>query len=326
MIIVISEPNDVHAQAVLGELAKHRVRAKLLDLSEFPLKASLLMRLSRGTPGRFGMRLADGGTIDMGDVTGVWWRRPQAFGLPHQGMDPMARHFALVELATAFQGMWQASPALWVNDIVRDAAAAHKPWQLELAQSLGLSIPETVITNDPGEARAFWQRHPGGVIYKPFLQSFHSWRETRILRPEEERQADQIRLAPVIFQRYVPARADLRLTVIGDEIFAAEAAMDQSQYPVDVRLNNIPYQPHQLPDEVGEKVLALMRRLGLEYGAIDFRLTPDGDYVFLEINPAGQFLYVEHATGLPISAALAAHLARGVASSAGNPQQALRVA
>ncbi len=63
--------------------------------------------------------------------------------------------------------------------------------------------------------------------------------------------------------------------------------------------------------KTSQKLLMLMRRLGLEYGAIDLRLTPDGEYVFFEVNPAGQFLFVEHACGLPISAALAGHLARG---------------
>ncbi|MEZ4456069.1 MAG: hypothetical protein R2882_05895 [Gemmatimonadales bacterium] len=95
---------------------------------------------------------------------------------------------------------------------------------------------------------------------------------------------------------------------------------------MDVRLNNVPYRPHELPLEVQERILLLMRRLGLEYGAIDFRLTPEGEYVFLEINPAGQFLYIEQATGLPIAAALAGHLARGVASSLESGKAALRVA
>ena len=54
-----------------------------------------------------------------------------------------------------------------------------------------------------------------------------------------------------------------------------------------------------------------MQHLHLEYGAIDMRLTPDGDYVFLEINPNGEYLYVEQATGLPISRALAEHLHHG---------------
>ena len=69
----------------------------------------------------------------MESVTACWWRRPQGFTLP-QGMAPHAHHFALTELSTAFQGMWQCSEALWVNDVVRDAAAAHKPWQLDMAR------------------------------------------------------------------------------------------------------------------------------------------------------------------------------------------------
>jgi D-alanine-D-alanine ligase-like ATP-grasp enzyme len=79
-----------------------------------------------------------------------------------------------------------------------------------------------------------------------------------------------------------------------------------------VRLNlNAKHVAHDLPDDVADKLRALMRRLGLAYGAIDLRLTEDGRYVFLEINPAGQFLYVEEQTGQPITAALAARLAAG---------------
>ncbi len=193
---------------------------------------------------------------------------------------------------------------------MRDGAAAHKPWQLKLAKQAGLVLPETLMTNDPDEAREFWRRHPGAVIYKPFLQTYNAWRETRLLRPEEEELAAAVRFAPVIFQRYVPGVLDLRITVIGDRVLAAEANLENGEYKVDVRFNtNITYRPHQLPDAVSAKLLAFMRRLGLEYGAIDMRVTPEGEYVFFEVNPAGQFLYVEQAAGLPITAALAAHLA-----------------
>jgi len=68
---------------------------------------------------------------------------------------------------------------------------------------------------------------------------------------------------------------------------------------------DIKYATHQLPPDTATKLHELMNRLGLVYGAIDLRLTPDGRYVFLEINPAGQFLYIEKATGQPITAALA---------------------
>jgi glutathione synthase/RimK-type ligase-like ATP-grasp enzyme len=107
--------------------------------------------------------------------------------------------------------------------------------------------------------------------------------------------------------------ADLRVTVVGERVMAAEADARGGEYAVDVRFNTgVTYRPHALPVEVERKLLALVRRMGLEYGAIDLRLTPEGEYVFLEINPAGQFLYVEQAAGIPIAAAVAEHLAGAV--------------
>ena len=100
------------------------------------------------------------------------------------------------------------------------------------------------------------------------------------------------------FQRYVEAMADVRVTIIGDKIFAASTDVRKMEYPVDFRFNpDARFEAHTLRPEIQETLLLLMRRMGLEYGAIDLRLTPDGDYVFLEINPAGQFLWIEEATG-----------------------------
>ncbi len=314
MILIISSPDDIHAQAVVKELAKQRVTdVRILNLSDFPMRMHMELYLRNGQNSDFSLTFADGYRLPMSAVRAVWWRRPQAFGLPQDMADATFRQFAMSEAATAFQGMWQASSALWVNNIMRDAAAAHKPWQLVVAQEIGLYIPETLITNSPDEARQFWAKYPGEIVYKAFSASSYAWRETRILRPEEEQLADKVQYSPVIFQRYVPAVVDLRITVIGDQIFAAEAHSQQGEYKIDVRFNtNIPYKPHILPPDIQEKLLVFMRRLGLEYGAIDMRLTPGGHYVFLEINPAGQFLYVEMAAGLPIAAALAHHLAVGV--------------
>jgi glutathione synthase/RimK-type ligase-like ATP-grasp enzyme len=314
VILIISSPDDIHAQAVVEQLHKQGIQdVRILNLSEFPMHMDMKIYLRNNLPRQSSLTFADGYHLPMSEVRAIWWRRPQPFMLPPEITDPTYRQFAMAEAATAFQGMWQASSPLWVNNILRDAAAAHKPWQLALAQEVGLYIPETLITNSPDEGRQFWAKYPGEVVYKAFSASTYAWRETRILRPEEEQLADAVRYAPVIFQRYVPAVVDLRITAIGTELYAAEAHSQQGEYTIDVRFNtNIPYKPHTLPPEIGEKLLTFMRRLGLEYGAIDMRLTPNGHYVFLEINPAGQFLYVERAAGLPIAAALARHLAAGV--------------
>ena len=310
-IVVFSEPTDVHAQSVIRELAKAgESDVRLVDLRYVPQRASVTMAFSNAHGSGFELAIGNGPPVRLDAVQSFWWRRPQTFVLPG-GMDANSQHFALTELSTAFQGLWQCTTGLWINDPVRDSAAAHKPWQLETARDVGLAIPDTLMTTDPEKVRAFWESRRGEVIYKPFLQTFHSWRETRQLKREELALLDSVRLAPVIFQSLVPGAADLRVTIIGDEIFPAAVDIDKMEYKLDVRLNQQAYERHQLPADVGAKLLELMRRLGLEYGAIDLRLTPDGEYVFFEVNPAGQFLFVEHACGLPISAALAARLAAG---------------
>jgi hypothetical protein len=92
-----------------------------------------------------------------------------------------------------------------------------------MAQKVGPEIPLTLMTNDAEEARVFWRRHEGEVIYKQFIAFPDAWRETRRLRPEDETQADAIAHAPEIFQKHVPAVADLRVTAVGGALYVAAA-------------------------------------------------------------------------------------------------------
>jgi glutathione synthase/RimK-type ligase-like ATP-grasp enzyme len=208
-----------------------------------------------------------------------------------------------------------------VNHLINDSAAAHKPWQLATARTAGLTSPETLITNEPEEARSFWEVHSGNVVYKPFRQTHSAWRETRAMLPEDVSLIETVRFAPVLFQELITGVADLRVTVIGDELFAAAAALEDATYTLDIRFNpGIAYKPHALPDNVAASIFRLMQSLGLEYGAIDMRLTPDDRYVFFEVNPSGQFLYVERSSRQPITAALVAHLLRGKPSRGRRPR------
>ncbi|MGD0304449.1 MAG: MvdC/MvdD family ATP grasp protein [Candidatus Acidiferrales bacterium] len=310
-VLIVSSLSDVHARAVMTALAAHSCRVELLDLSEFPQQLALSMAFRNGLR-QFRLDRVGGGSFDLSEVRAAWWRRPQPFKPPASLKNSSDHRLAFSESGTAFQGMYQSLDAFWINDPMRDQAASHKPWQLTVAQQVGLEIPETLMTNHPEAARAFWAACNGDAIYKQFLALPDSWSETRRVGQQEETLTENIRLCPVIFQKRIPATADLRVTIIGDEIFAASTACEEHDYDVDVRVNLAArYAAHKLPEDVERKLVALMRRLGLVYGAIDLRLTDDGRYVFLEVNPAGQFLYVENATGQPISAALAAHLAEG---------------
>src|SRR5262249_28406868 len=116
-----------------------------------------------------------------------------------------------------------------------------------------------------------------------------------------------VKYAPVIFQQYIPAKVDLRITVVGERIFPACIYSQDTEYKVDFRMtmDAARVEPAELPSDVSAMLRALMGRVGLVYGAIDMRLTPDDEYVFLEVNPAGQWLFIEHRTGQPISEAMA---------------------
>jgi hypothetical protein len=309
VIVLVSHPGDEHATAVRTALEERKVRHYLLDTSQFPIHSSLSIRYSGiGKPdaGSFLYRNGAGGAVSLNDARVVWWRRPMPFTLHDEVADPTHRTFAHNEITEAVSGLWHCLDAAWINPPDRDEVASHKVYQLKVAQSVGLPIPETLVTNDPAEARGFAARHGcERTIYKSFLALETAWRETRLLRPEELGLLDNVRFAPVIFQEYIPADIDLRITVIGRRIFAAAVHSQNTSYKVDYRMemNNTTIEPHRLPPAVEHKLFDLMQRLGLVYGAIDLRRRPDGTYVFLEINTSGQWLFIEERTGQPITQA-----------------------
>ncbi|MDQ3539674.1 MAG: alpha-L-glutamate ligase [Chloroflexota bacterium] len=311
MILVVSSPSDAHATVVLRRLADLGAPAELLDLSRFPTETRLALGYgaTAGTTAR--IQLTGNRWIDLADVTAIWWRRPQPLGIDPAIRRSGHRTFAYGESHEALAGLWLSLDTHWVNHPVATETAGRKAYQLQVAEDIGLSIPKTCITNDPEEARAFAAQHPGGVIYKSFSATEQEWRETRMLREREIAGLGNVAYAPVIFQEYIEAVVDLRITVIGDDIFPAAIHSQKSAYPVDFRMDmaQVPIEPATLPAAFKTGLLSLMKRLDIVYGAIDARLTPDGNHVFLEVNPAGQWLFIEQRTRQPITETLARYLA-----------------
>ncbi|MBI1685853.1 MvdC/MvdD family ATP grasp protein [Caulobacter hibisci] len=309
-ILIVSHAGDQHTQAVLDRLGKAGAEPILFDTARFPGEIRLGIAHHNGS-GSSLSAVIDGVERDLSAVRSAWWRRPLPYGLDEAMTDPDDRNFAFGECQAAINGLWSCLDATWMNDPIRDEAAARKTWQLKLAAAMGLRAPRTLITNDPDRAREFIAAEGDrGVIYKAFSATDRAWRETRLLRPEEQDQLDAVRHAPLIFQEHIRADIDLRITVVGPKIFAAEIHSGATNYRVDFRMTmyDADMRPHVLPDAVIADLRALMARLGLVYGAIDMRLTPEGEYVFLEVNPAGQWLFIEERTGQPITEAVAEQL------------------
>jgi len=311
VIAVVSYPDDPHAQAVMSHLRDAGAPAVLLDLADLPERATLTMRYENGGRPRLEYRREGEPTLDLQSVRTVWWRRPRV-PEPASITDPEALLFAANEWQEAINGLWQLLDARWVNHPIRDEVAARKALQLRVAAEVGLTVPRTLVTSDPDEARAFIDgRGDAATVFKTFSCTHEIWRETRLIRADELPLLDTVRLAPVIFQEYVPAGVDLRITIVGGRLFAAAIHSQETDYEVDFRmsLGQAEVEATTLPAEVEEGLLALMGRLGLLYGAVDMRRTPTGEYVFFEVNTAGEFLFVEELTGQPIARNLAELLA-----------------
>jgi len=313
LVLVLSHARDDHARAVLAALARLRARTLLLDTARFPERARLEAAVGGGRA--LSAAITDRGErVDLSEVGAAWWRRPRPYVL-HRALRGVRREAAFLGCDGALNGLWNALHVLWVNDPVRDEAAEYKVRQLALAQRLGLVLPETLVTNDPGAAREFMLGQRSGAIHKTIESTPATWRTTQIARPDRPL-LEMLRHEPVILQERVEAVADVRVTVVGDHLLAAEIDYPRGPHALDWRVawRRARVRAVKLPRDVEAKLRRLVRELGLVYAAIDLRRRPDGEHVFLEVNPSGQWLFVEERTPHRITSALAALLARGGAA------------
>jgi glutathione synthase/RimK-type ligase-like ATP-grasp enzyme len=257
----------------------------------------------------------DGRKVDLESVGSIWCRGLQPTGFP-EDIGVGERKFAEMGARRALDALMAVGDFVWINHPERNRLANSKPAQLYMARHVGLDIPSTAITNDPEEVRSFIAKLDGKTVYKSLSQNLDielgKALFTGVLTDTEQANLDLIRPTPGIFQELVPKSYEVRTTVVGRKLFSARI---DSQAHVETKIDwrHLPFevddQPIDLPSEVEGKVHAFMDAFGLVYGAFDFIVTPDGRYVFLEVNPAGQYMWVEAKTGLEITAALVDSLA-----------------
>lgn len=315
MILIVTEPDDLHANRVVAALRRRRARFVRFDFAEYPAEASLSIELAGG---RKRVLLTRGGdTVDLAECTAGWLRRPGKPRTRGRIANPALASYAEDECMQVMQDTWNTLDVAWLPGPMHAIRRADcKQLQLELAMGLGMEIPPTLITDDPDRFLDFYRQHDGNLIDKlPSIvmpASLKSGRElmrfTQKVSTRDVGYARRLRHSPVLFQANVAKKFELRITVVGQNVLAAEIhSQSTKRTTIDWRhydWGHTPYRPHRLPDSVRRACLALVERLGLRFGAIDMIVTPDDRYVFLEINPNGQWMWIEDETGLPISDAI----------------------
>lgn len=313
-VLVLTERLDPTADLVVTALAARGVPVYRFDTAEFPSALAVTAELGGALPASAGwsteLRSA-ARSVDLSRVCGAYYRRPSAFEFP-----PMAvpdRRWAELEARIGLGGLLATMPN-WLNHPSRIGYAEYKPVQLATAGTAGLAVPRTLITNDPAAAQRFAER-TGPVVYKPF--SAPTERDGRrmfvytspVAAPDLADEA--IRHTAHLFQEHLDKAYEVRLTVVDDQFFAAALTAGSAASQIDWRsdYDAIDYAVTSVPASVRDGLCRMMRILGLRFAAVDFAVTPAGDWYFLDLNPNGQWAWIEHETQLPICSAITSALA-----------------
>ncbi|HEU4411803.1 MAG TPA: hypothetical protein VFS43_41570 [Polyangiaceae bacterium] len=304
-ILIATISDDMHAAAVAHVLERMGHEPVRWVCADFPQRGTI--SLSPHDPEGASPRVADArGELPAAPADVFWNRRPSLPVIGPGVLPEGDRRFALRESAILLTGAIDllSQGGFAVNGPREAARAENKVVQLSVARALGFALPDTLISNEPERIRRFVrERADVGAIYKPFrpatwesadrLAMLYTAKVDEASLPDD----DLLRLGPGIFQAYVPKAYELRVTCMGDEVLAARLDSQATRDgKVDWRIahvHDLAVRPVELPPAVARRCLELLRRLGLVFGCIDLIVTPEGEYVFLEVNQMGQFLWVE---------------------------------
>lgn len=316
-VCVVTTKGDQTADLVVSALERLAAPVFRFDLADFPTRLQLTARFTDGcTGGRWeGFLSGQGRQVRLEEVGAVWWWHT---GTPRleddlaQRLDDPQAAWLTREATAGIAGVLASLDCLHLNHPLATHAAQCKPLALAAAARAGLSVPPTWIGNTPSGAMAF-AASTGPIVCKalthPGIDEHALFLSTSLVAPEALRATGGTAHQ---FQEFLDKRFEVRLTVVAGQMFAARIDAHSPAGRIDFRddYNALTYQPIDLPDSTRGGVTAWMGELGLHYAAIDLLVDHDGHWWALDINPAGQFGWIQHhLPGLDITAAIAALLA-----------------
>ena len=248
------------------------------------------------------------------EVTGVWLRRPTAPRLP--GAESAVKCHAAYEWAEAIEGFLAHIPCnRWINHPSANAGASHKLEQLSRAKRFGFNIPRTIVTQKPEAALRFWNDLKGEVVVKPLASGYIEERRKRDdsliytskVGPAEIGRADLIRKCPTLFQELIQKCSDVRVVSLDGEITAVELTAQDAdgRQRLDIRrreMSGVRYRVCSIPKKTQRRIKSLLKSYGLRFGAVDFGVDKKGNWIFFEINPNGQWAWLDLEAGTDIAA------------------------
>lgn len=307
-VLIITNSHDLHADLVQDRISRRGAPVFRLDLDAFPRDFDLSLSVRDGRWGGGLCHLPSGRYLSVGNIGAVWLRKRGDYAFPGTDLSAQERAFATDEVEHIVFSLLYSLDCYWMSHPLAIRGAMWKGEQLLRASRMGFAVPTSLISNSPGSVGDFRRGLPGGMVFKtlssPFLGADKvpaeergvSGLPTTLVTEEHDDILDSVRELPGFFQSYVDKAHELRVTVIGERVFAARIhsqADDRTRIDYRDYSAEILYEAAELPAGVETFCRDFVRSYGLAYGAIDLIVRPDGGHVFLENNPVGQFLFVE---------------------------------
>ena len=290
-ILILGNASDSHAAHLQNVLSQAGATVDYWDTCLFPTQ----LHISWQPDTQSGCLTFPGGRqLNIQDIKSVFWRNFSGVYIPPL-KDSDQQRIAFNDSMSTLRSLIRACPARWINSWQAYQFHKEKPLQLGKVKQIGVLIPATLISNSPEQVREFVQVHEK-VIFKPVYGGAHTQFMTEN-HLEPQRLSRVLSIAPVTIQEYIRG-TNIRSYVIDGSVYSAEIRSNSLDFRED-REAELP--PVELPDLVQQQCLAIAKSLMLEWTAIDWRLKPTGEYIFLEANPSPMFLHFEHQTGFPLT-------------------------
>lgn len=300
MILIITHKGDFTADFVIDKLNKLKIKYFRFNCEDINTNNFCFSTIEESNQ-LFG---------SIENYKAIWFRRTM---LPNVASElPFSeRNFILQSYKSLLDNFLSITDGKWLSNHNKIEQAENKLFQLKIAKEIGFNIPKTLVTNHKEHLLKFSCQIAGDIIIKPIYSGkIEGKNDLRLLyanklKKEHLETINNFDLTPTIFQEFIEKEIDIRVTVVGEKAFSAYIdSQNDNETKIDWRRKKRKFIKYQLPIEIEKKCIGLVRKMGLSFGAIDIVKHIDGDYFFLEINPNGQWAWIEIDTNLPISDAI----------------------
>jgi glutathione synthase/RimK-type ligase-like ATP-grasp enzyme len=311
-VLILGSNMDIESDLVGVELFRRGIDYIRLNTEDIPCVLGVSYSVGHHSATCYQLKIGST-VVDLSDISVVLLRN-----FDYSPTDYFDNHlnaeFIRQQWNDAIQILHNSMSCEWINSPSSIYRANNRMTQLEFASNIGFNIPATLITNDPDRARSFYYEYNGDVILKPLhhhsievqdkLYSIY----VHSVSNDDLSKFDDLQYAPCILQQKLSKHSEVRVTVVGEQVFAVqiESASDPAARD-DIhraRLSCLLKRPIQLCEEDEARCIKIIRYLGLKYGTIDLVVGEDDRLTFLEINPTGDWFYIEHQTKIQITRAV----------------------